>query len=92
MTQPDNNNRQVIGNNFLIVLITQVGCLTLVILLLSLLGGLWLDKTFGTRPLFTLLLLLAGTPISVIAKLYFARRTIAKIKSGSQKKENEVSS
>jgi F0F1-type ATP synthase assembly protein I len=91
MTQPD-NNRQVISNNFLIVLITQVGCLTFVIILLSLLGGLWLDKTFGTRPLFTLLLLLAGTPISVIVMLYVARRTIAKIKSQSQKKENEVSS
>jgi F0F1-type ATP synthase assembly protein I len=91
MTQSD-NNRQVIGNNFLIVLITQVGCLTFVIILLSLLGGLWLDKTFGTRPLFTLLLLLAGTPISVIVMLYVARRTIAKIKSKSQKKENELSS
>ena len=91
MTQPD-NNRQVIGNNFLIVLITQVGCLTFVIILLSLLGGLWLDKTFGTRPLFTLLLLLAGTPISVIVMLYVARRTIAKIKPKSEKKENEVSS
>jgi len=91
MTQSD-NNRQVIGNNFLIVLITQVGCLTFVIILLSLLGGLWLDKTFGTRPLFTLLLLLAGTPISVIVMLFVARRTIAKIKSKSQKKENELSS
>ena len=91
MTQSD-NNRQVIGNNFLIVLITQVGCLTFVIILLSLLGGLWLDKTFGTRPLFTLLLLLAGTPISVIVMLYVSRRTIAKIKSKSQKKENELSS
>ena len=82
----------MIGNNFLIVLITQVGCLTFVIILLSLLGGLWLDKIFGTRPLFTLLLLLAGTPISVIVMLYVARRTIAKIKSKSQKKENELSS
>jgi len=91
MTQPE-DNRQVIGNNFLIVLITQVGCLTFVIILLSLLGGLWLDKTFGTRPLFTLLLLLAGTPISVIVMLYVARRTIAKIKPKSEKKENEVSS
>jgi len=91
MTQPE-DNRQGFGNNFLIVLITQVGCLTFVIILLSLLGGLWLDKTFGTRPLFTLSFLLAGTPISVIVMLYFARRTIAKIKPQSPKKENEVSS
>jgi len=91
MTQSD-NNRQVISNNFLIALITQVGCLTLVIILLSLLGGLWLDKTFGTRPLFTLLFLLAGTPLSVIVMVFVSRRAVAKIKSQSQKKEKEVSS
>jgi F0F1-type ATP synthase assembly protein I len=91
MTQSD-NNRQGISNNFLIALITQVGCLTLVIILASLLGGLWLDKTFGTRPLFTLLLLLAGTPLSVIVMLSVARRAIAKIKSQSQKKDGDLSS
>jgi len=80
MTQSDNNHQEI-SNNFLIALITQVGCLTLVIILLSLLGGMWLDKMFGTRPLFTLLLLLAGTPLSVIVMMFVARRTIAKIKS-----------
>ncbi len=91
MTQSDKNRREI-SNNFLIALITQVGCLTLVIVLLSLLAGLWLDSTFGTRPLFTLLLLLAGTPISVIAMVYVSRRAVAKIKSQSQKKEEHPSS
>jgi F0F1-type ATP synthase assembly protein I len=89
MTQSD-NDRQGISNTFLIALITQVGCLTLVIILVSLLGGLWLDKRFGTRPLFTLLLLLAGTPLSVIAMVYVSRRAVSKIKS--QKKEDNPSS
>ncbi|HUI90400.1 MAG TPA: AtpZ/AtpI family protein [Anaerolineales bacterium] len=91
MTQ-SNNKRQGISNSFLIALITQVGCLTLVIILISLLGGLWLDKTFGTRPLFTLLLLLAGTPISVIVMLYVSRRAVARIKSQPEKEEDEPSS
>ncbi len=91
MTQSD-NDRQGITNNFLIALITQVGCLTLVIILASLLGGLWLDRTFGTKPLFTLLLLLAGTPVSVVVMLAVSRRAIAKIKSQSQKKEHDLSS
>ncbi|HVN14993.1 MAG TPA: AtpZ/AtpI family protein [Anaerolineales bacterium] len=86
MTQSD-HNRQSISSNFLIALIAQVGCLTLVIIIASLLGGLWLDKTFGTRPLFTLLLLLAGTPISVIVMLFVSRRAVAKIKSQVDKKE-----
>ncbi len=91
MTQSD-QNRQGISNTFLISLITQVGCLTLVIILVSLLGGLWLDKTFGTRPLFTLLLLLAGTPLSVVVMVFVARRAVAKIKSQSQKKDSDLSS
>jgi F0F1-type ATP synthase assembly protein I len=91
MTQSD-NKRQVFSHNFLIALIAQVGCLTLVVILLSLLGGLWLDATFHTKPLFTLVLLLAGTPISVIVMLYVARRAVAKIKSQSEKKEDNPSS
>ncbi|HUH97560.1 MAG TPA: AtpZ/AtpI family protein [Anaerolineales bacterium] len=90
MTQSD-GNQPGLSNNFLIALITQVGCLTLLIILASLLGGLWLDKTLGTRPLFTVLLLLGGTPLSVIVMLYVSRRALAKIKSQSQKKDADLS-
>lgn len=71
----------------LIVLITQVGCLTLIIIAVSLLGGLWLDKVLGTRPVFTLLFLLAGTPLSVLAMLFVSRRAMSKITSQLDKKE-----
>ncbi len=91
MAQSD-DGKQTISNSFLIVLITQVGCLTLLIILASLGAGVWLDKTLGTRPLFTLVLLLAGTPLSVIVMLLVARRTIAKIKAKSIKKDNELAS
>lgn len=91
MTQSD-DNRQAVSNNFLIALITQVGCLTLVIILASLLGGLWLDKTFGTKPLFTLILLLAGTPVSILAMLFVSRRAIARLKSQSKRKDDHLSS
>jgi F0F1-type ATP synthase assembly protein I len=91
MTQSD-PNRQSVSNSFLIALITQVGCLTLVIILVSLLGGLWLDRTFGTKPLFTLILLLAGTPLSVVTMLFVSRRAVAKIKSQSEKKDSDLSS
>ncbi len=86
MTQPDDNRRNI-GSNVLIALFGQVGCLTLIIIIVSLLGGLWLDRTFGTRPLFTLLFLLAGTPLSVIAMLFVSRRAMSKIKSQFGKKE-----
>jgi F0F1-type ATP synthase assembly protein I len=83
MAQSDNDRRNRL-NTLLIVLIGQVGCLTLVIITLSLLGGLWLDNHFGTRPWLTLALLLAGTPLSVLAMLYFSRRMVARIKMQSE--------
>ena len=37
-------------NTLLIVLVGQMGCLTLVVIALSVLAGLWLDNTFHTKP------------------------------------------
>jgi F0F1-type ATP synthase assembly protein I len=87
MEQSDNNPRNIL-NTLLIVLIGQVGCLTTVIVLASVFGGLWLDKTFGTKPLFTLILLLAGIPISVLLMLFISRRTLARLKLKSESKSN----
>ena len=69
----------------LIVMIGQVGCLTLVIILASVFGGLWLDKTFGTKPVLTLVLLFAGVPVSVLVMLVVARRTLARLKDKAEK-------
>ncbi len=92
MEQSDKNPRNIL-NTLLIVMIGQVGCLTTVIVLASVFGGLWLDKTFGTKPLFTLILLIAGIPISVLLMIYVSRRTLARLKlqSESKSKDNETS-
>ena len=73
-------------NTLLVVMIGQVGCLTLVIILASVFGGLWLDKTFGTKPIFTLVLLFTGIPVSVFVMLTVARKTLARLKD---KPDNE---
>jgi F0F1-type ATP synthase assembly protein I len=74
-------------------MIGQVGCLTLIIILASVFGGLWLDKTFGTKPVFTLALLLAGIPISVFVMLVVSRRTLARLKEQAEKeKSSDISS
>ena len=85
MTQSEQKGRSIL-NTLLIVMIGQVGCLTLVIILASVFGGLWLDKTFDTKPVFTLVLLFAGIPVSVFVMLTVARRTLERLK---QKAENE---
>ena len=92
MEQSDKNPRNIL-NTLLIVLIGQVGCLTTVIVLASVFGGLWLDQVFGTKPLFTLVLLLAGIPISVFLMIFISRRTLARLKLQSAPKSdnNETS-
>lgn len=54
----------------------EVGCLTLFIVIVALVAGLWLDRTFGTKPVFTLLLLLGSAPISLFLTFWVAKRSI----------------
>ena len=89
MTQPEPKDRNII-NTVLVVMIGQVGCLTLVILLLSVLGGLWLDNRFGTKPILTIVLLLLGIPVSVFLMIVVARRTLVKLKAKSESGNNKI--
>ena len=87
MAQSSQKGRGIL-NTLLIVMIGQVGCVTLIIILASVFGGLWLDKTFGTKPVFTLVLLFAGIPLSVFVMLTVARRTLARLKDQAEKEKN----
>ena len=78
MAQSESDRRGVL-RNLLIVLVGQVGCVTLVVILLSVQLGLWLDAHFQTKPLYTLILLFAGIPISVLLMLMVARKTLARL-------------
>ena len=90
MTQSDKNSRNGMISNLLIVVIGQVGCLTLVVILASVFGGLWLDKTFGTKPVFTLVLLFAGIPLSVLLMLYASRKSLASWKEKYEAEEKDT--
>ncbi len=57
----------------------QVGCFTLVIIFVALIGGLWLDKIFAVRPLFTIVLLVFSVPVTVVMMLWVVRKTTSKI-------------
>ena len=43
----------------------QVGCLTLAIIAVALIAGLWLDTQFDTKPLFVLALVLGSVPLTL---------------------------
>ncbi len=74
----------------LIVLIGQVGCITLGVIIISVVLGLWLDTIFHTRPIITLVLLFAGVPVSVILMLFLARRTLAKMEARRTEQEGKL--
>ena len=84
MAQSEQKGRSILST-LLVVMVGQVGCLTLIIILAAVFGGLWLDNTFGTKPVFTLVLLLAGIPISVLVMLLVARKTLARLKEQAEK-------
>jgi cation transporter-like permease len=80
MEKKEDRRKQLL-NTVLIVLVGQVGCVTLLVVLASVFGGMWLDERFGTRPLFTLALLMGGIPFSVLLMITLARRATRKIRA-----------
>jgi len=82
---PQRNRKQYWLNLTLAGVAGQVGCVTLVIALAAVFGGLWLDSRFQTRPTFTIVLLLASIPVSLFAMLFIVRLFTSKIKAGPPK-------
>ena len=90
MTQTKQTNRQNMVYTLLVVMIGQVGCLTIVVILASVFGGVWLDNYFGTKPVFTLVLLFAGIPLSVFLMMYAARKTLVRLREKYEAEEKQT--
>ena len=88
--QPEKTNRkQQILNLTLAGVAAQVGCFTLVIVLGAVFIGLWLDGIFQSRPWFTIGLVVASIPISIIMMVVVTRLAVSKIKSETQKQTKQ---
>lgn len=59
----------------------QVGVLTLVIILAAVFGGLALDNHFGTKPWFTVGLLVASIPVSLLTMVFLVKKAVSRIKT-----------
>jgi len=91
MDSPDaskNNRKQYFSNLALAAAAGQVGCLTLIIVVGAVLIGLWLDNTFDTKPILTLLFVIGSVPISVIAMFIVARGAARRLKMQQPKSES----
>lgn len=67
----------------------QVGCITVVIIAVALLAGLWLDSQFGTRPLFLVGLLLASVPVTLITMFWVVRQATSRIENEDTSPKSE---
>ncbi len=59
----------------------EVGCLTLIIVLIAVFGGIWLDKLLGTKPLLTISLVLLSAPLALALTFWIATRAVRDTKS-----------
>jgi F0F1-type ATP synthase assembly protein I len=64
----------------------QVGCLTLLIIIAALFAGLWLDKTFNSKPIFTLVLMLASVPLTLVLMVKIVTSATKRMKPDQPKK------
>jgi F0F1-type ATP synthase assembly protein I len=62
----------------------SAGCLTAVATLAALFLGLWLDRQFGTQPMFTLTFVLGSIPISLIAMVWWVLRNARRVADAEQ--------
>jgi MFS-type transporter involved in bile tolerance (Atg22 family) len=79
-------NREPNKFNFtLAAVVGQVGCLTLVIVLAALFGGMWLDSYFDTRPMITVGLMIVSIPVTLLVMLLIVRVATSRLGPDSKK-------
>lgn len=93
MSQPEKQGKdrfQYAMNLTLASIAGQVGCLTLVIIFVALFAGLWLDRYFDTRPLFTIVLLIGSVPVTLFLMFRVVKAATGRIKPVQENKKNHT--
>ena len=84
------SNRQDVAKNLALAgMVSQIGCVTVVIIVGALLCGLWVDSLFNTKPILTVLFLLLSIPVSVYSLVRVALSTAAQFQSDIKHEEKE---
>ncbi len=84
----DKDRQQKTYNLILAAVASQVGCLTLVIIFGALIAGLWLDRTFGSKPFFTMLFMIASMPVTLYVMFKVAQSATSRMKPVIEKKNH----
>lgn len=86
---PPADPKSKLFNYTLASVIAQVGCLTFVIILGAVLGGLWLDNQYGSKPIFTVALLIVSIPVSIAVMIFVVRYALSKVKNNQSEIDKE---
>ncbi len=92
MSNPENTNKdrqQYTFNLALAAVASQVGCLTLVIIFGALIAGLWLDRVFETKPLFTILFMVGSMPVTLYVMYKVVTTATSRMKPVLAKKPDD---
>jgi hypothetical protein len=94
MSNPDDQNKDRLQHAYNLTLASVtglVGCLTMVIIIAALVLGLWLDKSFDTKPLFTLILIIGSVPVTLVVMFMVVNSATKRIKVDQPKKKVDIS-
>jgi F0F1-type ATP synthase assembly protein I len=85
---PAGENRKEVNQGIVLgAVVGQVGCLTLLIVLAALFGGLWLDNVFNTKPFITITLMIASVPVTLVAMFWIVRKATARLQTKKSQKD-----
>ncbi|MGD9091786.1 MAG: AtpZ/AtpI family protein [Anaerolineales bacterium] len=88
--QTEKDRAQYAFNLTLVAVAGQVGCLTLIVVLAALFGGLWLDNQFDTKPMFTVGLMILSVPVTLVAMFWVVRKATSRLEGSSVQESEEI--
>jgi len=89
MSNSDDQNKDRLQHAYNLTLASvagQVGCLTMVVIIAALFAGLWLDKYFNSKPMFTLILMIASVPLTLFLMFKVVTVATRRIKTDQPRK------
>jgi formate hydrogenlyase subunit 4 len=83
--QSGTNKKQYAFNLTLAAVAGQVGCLTLIVILIALFLGMWLDTRIeNSYHVFTLILLAASVPVTIVLMFWVVRSATSRIRPSAK--------
>ena len=77
-------------NFTLAVVVGQVGCLTLLIVLAALFGGIWLDRYLDTQPILTIGLVIISIPVTIVVTLFVVKMATSRLRTDSNNDSSQI--